>query len=286
MSIKICVITPISHLKTFGSLGEMDMSLTHMIIENGGDNDYAKFYRRQSEQGRFILLDNSAYEMQKQGKGLDPDFVLDAAEVTKPREVIATDVLYDGEATVESTKRFIKCMKDRGVWGNYSVMGVVQGRTKEEWWKCLDEMMRLPVNVVGLSKLSVPMSFLGTITEEGCVARARLECTQLIESSGLAALNSIVDRKQIHLLGGDNWTVWEMTQQRKYPWIRSNDSSCAVWYGRHELTFNDEGKIGFLLKGTPDLENHDPETTEALNKVQVKSCIYENIAKWHLATKS
>jgi hypothetical protein len=288
MSIKICVISPISHLETYSPLGDIDMSLAHLVLENRGDNPYARYYRKQKEKGRFICLDNSLFELQKQGVGVGIDAVLEAAKITNPSEIIAEDVLYSSNDTIESTKEFIKTMKNRGMFGSYQIMGVVQGRTKEEWWKCFKDLTQLPINTIGLSKLSVPMAFLGVTAEEGCVARARLECTKLIEQEyGCQAVsNSIANGKQIHLLGGDNWAVWEMTQQKKYSWVRSNDSSCAVWYGRHGLVFNEKGKIDSFLREAPDLENYNPETSEALSNVQVQSCIYQNIAKWHLATKS
>lgn len=283
MGIKICVITPISHLQVYGNLGEMDMSLAHLVLENGGDNKYAEYYRAQSQKGRFVVLDNGLFELQKQGVGVGIESVIKAMMITKPSEVIAEDVLFSSNDTIESTKNFIKAMKSHGIFGQCQVMGVPQGRTIDEWWKCFEAMLELPINTIGLSKLSVPQSFLGTITEPGCVARARLECTALIEKEIPASWLTLAD-KQVHLLGGDNWTAWEMKQQTKYNWIRSNDSSCAVWYGKDRLVFNDEGKIDQIITQTPDLENHNPETEALLDETQ--TYILENIVRWHLATKT
>jgi len=285
MSIKICVITPISHLREFGNLGEMDMSLSHLIVDEP-DGAYARYYKQQREKGRFVILDNSAFELEQQGRGLDPDPVLDAAEVTNPSEVIATDVLFDGEATIESTKRFIQRMKDRGVFGKYQIMGVVQGKDVNEWLDCFHRLLSLPINTIGLSKLSIPVSFLGDKESSGCVSRARLDCTATIDHiMNIAYYRNIT----AHLLGGDNWTAWEMNKQKHYPWIRSNDSSCAVWYGSYEQVFNEEGKIEDIILEKPDLENKDPYTARRISHYHLthgnQASILRNIAVWHKASK-
>jgi len=288
MSIKVCVITPISHLQVFGSLGEMDMSLSHLILEDP-KGPYTDYYKRQRQNGRFVILDNSAFELEQQGKGLDPDPVLDAAEITNPSEVIATDCLFDGPATIESTTRFIKRMRERGVLHKYQVMGVVQGHTKDEWLTCLNRLMDMDeINTIGLSKLAVPISFLGDKESSGCVARARVECVETIAECYGWELNdpfTTLCSKEFHLLGGDNWTPWEIAQQVRYPWIRSNDSSAAVWYGRYHKVFNVEGKIQDIILDKPDLENKDGDTADALETVGVQADILENIVRWHMAAK-
>jgi len=291
MSIKICVITPISHLETFSSLGEMDMVLSHLVLQDP-TGPYVQYYKKQKEKGRFILMDCSAFELEQQGKGLEPDPVLDACEIVGVSEVIATDCLFDGPATIESTKRFVERMRERGVLGKYQVMAVVQGKTQEEWWNCFEKLIRIPeVQTIGLSKLSVPVSFLGEKESSGCVARSRLLCTERIyndpQYGGAGAMpgTPLLWKKKFHLLGGDNWLPWEIKQQVKYPWIRSNDSSAAVWYGRYRKIFFEDGKIRDIILDKPDLENKDADTADALNKVGVQADILENIIRWHIASK-
>lgn len=290
MTIKICVISPTSHLQRFSSLGEMDMSLTHLILE---DTEYARYYKEQSSRGRYILLDNSAYELEQQGKGLDPDPVLDAAETTNPSEVIATDVLFKGQETIESTKDFVAAMRRRDLIGKYKVMGVVQGSSREEWFECLEGLLNIPeVDIIGLSKLSIPMSFLGEKDSPGNVACSRLSCTEEIKQRISLAYfgggKSIYHRLGsgevvVHLLGADNWCCWEMQRQASLPWIRSNDSSCATWYGAHQQTFNDAGKIEDIILEKPDLENHNRDTAADLDRHAEH--VLENIARWHMACK-
>lgn len=285
MAIKVCVITSTSHLFVYPELGDMDMSLSHLILQ---DEAYAGYYREQSNKGRYVLLDNSAFELEQQGKGLDPDPVLDAAEITNPSEVIATDVLFKGQETLESTREFIAAMRRRDLIGRYKVMGVVQGRTQDEWLGCLEGLLSIPeINVIGLSKLSVPMSFLGEKESSGNVARARLECTRKIQKriDTARVLNRAVlpfqrlgRDVQVHLLGADNWCVYEMRQQVKYPWIRSNDSSCAVWYGSYGDVYDKEGKIENIRLDKPDLENSNESVRDRIDRNDY--LIKENIRLW------
>jgi hypothetical protein len=288
MSIKICVITPISHLDTFAPLGEIDMVLSHLVLENGGNNPYADHYKRQREKGRFILMDCSAFELeQQQGKGLEPDPVLDACEIVGTSEVIATDCLYSWERTIESTKRFIDRMDQRGMLGRIQIMGVVQGKTRSEWLTCCSQLMDISeIDTIGLSKLSVPVSFLGEKESSGCVARSRLECTETIwEAYGGDEPEKKLCGKGFHLLGGDNWLPWEIKQQTQYSWIRSNDSSAAVWYGTYSRMFNEEGKINEIILEKPDLENRLTRTRLDMDNPHVQTYIMHNIIHWHMAAK-
>lgn len=286
MSIKVCVITPISHLEQYGSLGEMDMSLTHLVLE---DEVYATYYRRQAAGGRFVILDNSAFELEQEGKGLDPDPVLDAAEIVRPTEVIATDVLFDGPATIESTANFIERMRIRGLLGKYRIMGVVQGKTEEEWMTCFESLLLMPeVNTIGLSKLSVPVSFLGEKESSGCVARSRIKCTMALSEHFGGELEFAMNSSRkltVHLLGGDNWTPWEMRHQKQYPWVRSNDSSCAVWYGLRGHVFDNLGVIDDIVLEKPDLENNNVDTKLLLDLDDVQVAILRNVVCWHIACK-
>lgn len=292
MSIKICVITPVSHLNIYGAMGEMDMALSHLILENGGDNPYTRYYKMQSESGRFITQDNSAFELEEQGKGLNPDLVLDAAELIKPSEVIATDVLFDGEATIQSTRAFIDRIKERDLLGKYQIMAVPQGKSIDEWFACFETLLSMPeVDTIGLSKLAIPMSWLGEKESAGNCARSRLMCCDhlhgYLKRRGDWPAIYGYQGKPFHLLGGDNWTAWEMQEhiKRGHDFIRSNDSSCAVWYGRHRHTFSQEGKIQDIILDKPDLENDNPTTEKVLSTIEVRAAIMENVALWHRACK-
>jgi hypothetical protein len=311
MSIKICIISPASHLSDFSPLGDCEMALTHLVIPELMNNEealnsryvrqyYASYYENQAALGRWVILDNSAYEIgkleatQASGQGLGPALVLKAAEIVKPSIVIAQDVLCDRQATLESTKDFIKYVKDKGLFGNFQLMAVAQGRTKDEWLSSYEDLYKLPeINQIGFSKISVPLSFGGNQAEPGCVAIARLACTQAVneafqnsthtEQFGKCASVTTNGPKPAHLLGGDNFLPWELSQQKQYKWIFSNDSSAAVWYGGHGKKYNREGKIQSIITEKPDLENLSLATLDKMGNN--KDSIYYNISMLHKFSK-
>ena len=292
MSIKICIISPASHLKNYSTLGDCEMALTHLIVPNAGfhhsdyvKKNYVKYFKKSTSQGRWVILDNSAYEIgnleasSATGKGLGPDLVLQAAAMISPSIVIAQDVLCDREATFESTKAFIKYVKDKGLLGKFQLMAVAQGKTKDEWLASYEELAALKeIDQMGFSKIAVPLSFGGSQVTNGCVAIARLRATQEVEKE------FGINIKPAHLLGGDNYLPWELRQQKQHPWIFSNDSSACVQYGIHGKSFNPgDGQIENIITDKPDLENNKETTKEILDRHN--DIILHNIAVLHRWSK-
>ena len=298
MTIKICIISPASHLDQYSALGDCDMALTHLLVPDAGfhhgshvKENYAKYFQKRSAAGRWVILDNSAYEIgkleatQATGQGLGPDLVLQAADMINPSIVIAQDVLCDRDATLESTKAFIEYVKKKGLLGKFQLMGVAQGKTKDEWLSSYEDLLKLDeIDQIGFSKISVPLSFGGNQAEDGCVAKARLKATEAVDAHFDRWAFS-TSAKPAHLLGGDNWLPWELAQQRQYPWVFSNDSSATVWYGGYgKQSYDPEtGKIDKIITKKPDLENEDAFTLDYMDKNA--NYIHRNISILHTWSK-
>ena len=59
MSIKVCIITPASHLNELSSYGDCDMALSHLLVEedkfkhtNHIKENYAKYFINRKKLGR------------------------------------------------------------------------------------------------------------------------------------------------------------------------------------------------------------------------------------------
>lgn len=301
---KICIISPTSHVETFSAHGDADMVLTHIVLgltdvatgthshESSSEHkerfqhlrhNYIQYYKERASSGFFTILDNSAYEIGKleaqnaSGQGLGPELVIQAAKIVKPSIVICQDVLCDGEATVQATKEFIRYVKDSGEFGNYQLMAVPQGKDESSWLKCYKQLSEMPeINMLGFSKISIPISFGNDQTSPGCVTDARLKCTSIVDSE-------FRNKKDTHLLGGDNHLGRELATQKYYEWIYSNDSSAAVWYGMHGKQFDPKGTIADIITVKPDLENIDAQTEQKLTRHRAN--ILHNIAVLHRLTK-
>lgn len=276
---KICVISPVSHLNQYAELGHMDMSLSHIICQHP-TGEYASYYRERARRGVWVLLDCSAFELEATGQGLGADPVLDAAACTLPSEVICTDILFEGNATVESARAFIARAKQRGFIAangdkQFRLMGVVQGRSTEEWFDCYQKLLCIEeLDTIGFSKLSVPECWLGRHTGPAHVTQARLACVEECVTRGLQA-----DKwgKYVHLLGGDNHWGYELAMQKKHKWIRSSDSSMPTWYGAHQIQLDPyTGKVADYIHEKPDLECAKSQTSQMMAEGAI--FIYHNIA--------
>jgi hypothetical protein len=212
--IDLAVIAGVPHLHDLSAYGSIDMALTHLVLAN---DTYADYFLARSRAGIGVLLDNSAYELETDtGLGLPADAVLAAADRIAAHVVICQDVLYDGAATVVTTKTFVAEAAGIG----YELMAVPQGRTRAEWLDCYRQLVQIPgVSMIGLSKLSVPRSF------DGPVAESRLDCVKTLVQTGVPL--------PLHLLGGDRSLPWELAEHLRQGHdsaVVSSDSSFAFWY--------------------------------------------------------
>lgn len=256
--IDIAIIASTPHLAGLSTAGSIDMALTHLVLTQPAQ---AAHFAARSRAGIRVVLDNSAYELEETtGQGMSAAAVLDAAHRINPAVVICHDVLYDGPATVEATRRFLAEAADLAEPGRFTYMAVPQGRSRREWLDCHARLADLPgVDMIGLSKLSIPRCFASPVAE------ARLEC--------LAALATDDDPPlPLHLLGGDRSLIWELRQhhERGYDaFIIGNDSSFAFWYAAHDLPVDDRtGRSERQAPDKPNLHDHvlDPVRLTAAHR--------------------
>jgi len=203
---------------------------------------------------------------------------LKASKLIGVHEVIATDVLCEGEKTVASTRNFIKEYNKfysediRLGRPTPKIMAVPQGRTIEEWLDCYIRLvMTNGVDVLGFSKISVPTCFGGPNARKtsGGVVQSRLKLLDHLESNRMWP-SQLSRSIEIHLLGGDDWSGYEIREVRNRGYnrhIRSNDTSAPVWYGSFNLKFDPfTGKAPSFVVEKPDLENHRQTTVENIDK--------------------
>jgi|GEM_PF-2541093 len=278
---QIAVISPVSHLQ-YCNYGDIHMSLAHLVMAN---LQYAEYYREISlDLNQFVILDNSAFEFEQQGIGVTLATIFEAVRRIKPHEVIATDTLFKGPETVESTKAFIKAIP-ADLRGTFKIMAVPQGRSKEEWFTCLEGLLDIPeVTTIGLSKLSIPSCWEGTHQKSGVVAHSRVECVRQLSCQWHWA-DKLHD-KEIHLLGGDDWSAWELYHYRDVESLklRSCDSSVTVWYGANNVRFDpNTGTMSQYILEKPDLENKNSRTAEYID-INTNNILH-NIAVLHRFSK-
>lgn len=226
MNIQLAFITGIPCLD-LTPLGDIEMALAHLVLQ---DPDYALHYRKAADEGRHVILDNGAFEMQENGRGLDVSQVLRAADLINATELICSDVLYDGQATVDATRAFIEEADDLYP-GRFQFMGAVQGSSADEFTDCYEQLSLMPrISCLGFSKLAIPRCF-----PFEYLASSRAQA--LAHCDGRHVLGTLGPPKRVHLLGGDASLPHElfMHVRNGRTRVRSQDSSFAYWYGLHDV---------------------------------------------------
>ncbi|RLE67027.1 MAG: hypothetical protein DRJ38_00205 [Thermoprotei archaeon] len=115
-----------------------EMGTMHFVVP---DNELLYDYYTASD--KFKMIDNGAYEL---GRPLpDEEFVYLAAQIDAD-EMVAPDVLMDGERSLELTKHFLESYKPS--WCR--VCAVPQGRNPEEFIEYYGKVAKLDVDTIGL----------------------------------------------------------------------------------------------------------------------------------------
>ncbi len=204
---KIATIVP-SEFLSLTAEDSYFMALAHLV---GEDDRYTAFMRRRSDDGRFILMDNGVVE------GFQQNLyeLLKRARLIRATEIILPDSIADGAETIKKTVQAVQYIEQVGVPSR--LMAVPQGKTIEEWTQCAEQLIKLPIDAIGISKF---------ITRDAGKS-ARL--------SALGELLSLGWTKDIHLLG-----CWENPQEvfalyRLCPEIRGVDSAIAYVYAKEGL---------------------------------------------------
>jgi hypothetical protein len=254
-NLQLSFITPTTHIKEFGSQSDFILALAHLIDLNK-ENDYEKAIK---ETNLPLWLDNSLFEHEKP----EPlDQVLDKAIKIGAHMFFSPDYLYDAKKTKDQIDVTYDLMLKKGliegyrdIYENKILLGaVVQADNKEEWIKqYIDFTNDGRINIIGLSILSIPKSFGGSITE------SRIKCLKEL-------LKLDLKHKKVHLLGiGDSYKD-VLFAKENCDFVESNDSSCPFQSGLFgkKLTDNLEvpdgkikEKVNFKLKEINDKQRED-----------------------------
>lgn len=225
----IALISPTSILKNFCLTSKVQMCLAHRILSE--DSEYIEFYRKQSDNGATVILDNSLWEL---GDAMTIDKLIEAAKLVKPTELIVPDVFRDGPATLKRFNNFTFQAMAAGFDGPCSEeypwqknFVVVHGKDRQEWLECFDALNENHLaHTIGLPKV------LDDIWNPG----GRIGCVSFLEATG-----RVSPEKRYHCLG-----IWddpiEVLCLSRHKWIRSLDTALPIHAGMHGIRF--DGMLG------------------------------------------
>lgn len=210
MDRRVAIISPVALLEKYST--DFHLVLTQYYLKS---HQYRDFCLRRSAMGDFIVLDNGAAELKAAVEGLD---MMDVVEELLPDIVVAPDIIYDRDRTIDRTEAFLKEYKyGLGILG-VMVMAVPQGADSEEWYECYTLFNAdSRVDWLGISMFYTPKF------------NKRLEVLERIAPTV---------RKPCHLLGlWDN--PYDLLEERKFDFVHSVDTAKPLEYAIEGLALAD-----------------------------------------------
>ena len=265
MSIDFCHIVPTPHLENFVEGRSTHLALAHLIET---DSEYASFYR--SQVNSTIILDNSAFEMYKQGRPMYPsDKLVEMGHRIGARYIVMSDYPNQkGQDTIDAAIALAPVLRDNGFRTFFvpqSEIGDKEDYIQTFRWAAQSEH----VDYIGISILGVPNAY--GVEKNNKLQRflSRWKMMRELDARGLLELAQYHGKK-IHFLGmvdGPN-EITLMSDLARY--IDTWDSSAAVWAGLNNISFDDsptglvDGK--FEVEVDFDFETGDNELFEIAMK--------------------
>lgn len=245
-----CHITPTAYLDLFAAGRTHHLVLAHLVEE---DEQYANWYANTPRcYGSRVIMDNSAFEMFKQGKPMyESSKLLDMGRKVAADYIVMSD--YPGEPsgkTIEAAKELAPIFHYAG-FGTFFVpqaeVGDVEGVIDSFMWAATSDA----VDYIGVSILTAPNMF--GVEKGNNLQRflSRWKLCQLLEERNFFG-EAYDHGKKIHFLGmvdGPN----EVSLVA--PWLHfidTWDSSAAVWAAMCGIEF-DNSPTG-LINGKNEIE--------------------------------
>ena len=245
-----CHITPTPYLDLFASGRSHHLVLAHLVEE---DEQYANWYANMPrDENTTVIMDNSAFEMYKQGKPMYSSGKL----VEMGNKVIADYIVmsdYPGEParkTIEAATELAPRFRENG-FGTFFVpqaeIGNIEGVLDAFAWAATAP----EVDYIGVSILTAPNMF--GVEKGNNLQRflSRWKLMQLLENRGI--LDKIAEYgKKVHFLGMVDGPNEINLVSRWLEYIDTWDSSAAVWAAMCGIEF--DGSPTGLINGKNEIE--------------------------------
>ena len=276
---EFCHITPTPYLDLFATGRDHHLVLAHLIEQ---DQAYADYYANTPRHlDSTLIMDNSAFEMYKEGKPMYPsDKLLDMARAVKADYIVMSD--YPNEPankTITAAQELAPIFKHNG-FGTFFVpqaeIGNLEGVVESfRWASKADE-----VDYIGVSILTAPNAF--GVEKGNNLQRylSRRKLMQILDNEGI--LQDARDQgKMFHFLGMvDGPNEIELVAQWLH-YIDTWDSSAAVWAAMCDIEF-DNSPTG-LINGKNEIEvdfSHGSATIKQLASAMKNMKYIDDLLEW------
>lgn len=151
---------------------------------------YSNFYRQRKAEGDYLILDNGVAEGVKLGS---LDYV-DIIRQVGPDEFVLPDVMGDCDRTIEAARDFLSSIPGKFSVHDIKMVGVLQGKTHQELFKCLGFYASIGVQVIAVPRIL------------NKIMKHKMTRITFIESMVQKKLEHFVyDFSSWHCLGSSNW---------------------------------------------------------------------------------
>jgi len=228
--IQFCHISPTAYLERYCSYRPFHLTLAHLIEQ---DQSYTDFYvKEKARSDCSIIMDNSAFEMYKQGREMyPPENLIEMGNKIGADYIVMSD--YPGEpaqTTIDAAKVLAPQLKAAG-FGTFFVPQSREGDLHDyidafEWAAQNPDI----IDYIGVSILGAPLAF--GVERDNKLQRfmSRWKIMSILDDNGILDLIKSNGQK-IHFLGmvdGPN-EIDLVAEYHRY--IDTWDSSAAVWLG-------------------------------------------------------
>jgi hypothetical protein len=232
--VDFCHIAPTRLLPTFVNNQTHHLLLAHLVEE---DQEYTRFYRSVRNVADTYILDNSAFEMYKQGREMYPsDKLIEMGKLVGADYIVMSDYPNEpGSKTIKAAEQLAPEFRKAG-FGTFFVpqseIGDVEDYIATFAWAATSPH----VDYIGVSILGVPNAY--GVEKDNKLQRymSRFRMMKELDRRGILLL-ARMNRKKIHFLGmvdGPN----EIELCGNFH-IDTWDSSAAIWAGLNEIAFDD-----------------------------------------------
>ena len=244
--IEFCHIAPTHHIECLTQDNDSHLILAHLVEK---DSIYRNYYSLLRD-GKPKILDNSAYEMYRQGRPMySSEKLVRIGEVVRADYIVMSDYPKErGCKTIRAAKNQIMDIKNAG----FKTLFVPQSTTGD-----LDDYVSTfkwgidheDVNLVGVSILGAPNAYGVDVDIKGDRFLARWKLMHDLENCGVINYSH---KNKLHFLGMTDGAQEIRLLREFHHYIKSWDSSSAVWSGLNGVRY-DESPTG-LINGKIDLD--------------------------------
>jgi len=229
--IDFAIIAPESLLRVFSSQGDCHMAIAPIALDH---SFYANYYKQEVSNGKLVILDNGAFELDKP---LSTGLLEKALFKTRAQEVVAPDMIGDSSKSLKLLEEFINQLSSRYLT-KVRIQAIIQGHTLEELESHYLRLLNNPyVNTIGITHAFQLVDCFGK-TDNRMFSRVML-IDYFRRQHALGNYPQIY--KPLHLMGMTNpiELFYQYINNIREPFVRSNDSSAPVQYGRHGYSLDE-----------------------------------------------